>query len=109
MLRLPSLIEVWVEEIIPSVIEPSFGIGRIMYTVLEHAFRIREGDEQRNVSTRGVPYIFLLRDASLNYKMSPNCLFCYSTLGYRTETNLPLYAGFLMNTAHPGQSIEVLR
>jgi len=37
-----------VEEIIPSVIEPSFGIGRIMYAVLEHAFRIREGDEQRN-------------------------------------------------------------
>lgn len=28
-------------------IEPSFGIGRIMYTVFEHTFRIREGDEQR--------------------------------------------------------------
>uniref|UniRef100_H0YQ25 Glycine--tRNA ligase n=1 Tax=Taeniopygia guttata TaxID=59729 RepID=H0YQ25_TAEGU len=36
-----------VEEIIPNVIEPSFGIGRIMYTVFEHTFRIREGDEQR--------------------------------------------------------------
>ncbi|XP_042188119.1 glycine--tRNA ligase [Callorhinchus milii] len=36
-----------VEEIVPSVIEPSFGIGRIMYTVFEHTFRIREGDEQR--------------------------------------------------------------
>uniref|UniRef100_A0A803VR83 Glycine--tRNA ligase n=1 Tax=Ficedula albicollis TaxID=59894 RepID=A0A803VR83_FICAL len=36
-----------VEEIIPNVIEPSFGIGRIMYTVFEHTFRVREGDEQR--------------------------------------------------------------
>uniref|UniRef100_A0A8C5TTX8 Glycine--tRNA ligase n=1 Tax=Malurus cyaneus samueli TaxID=2593467 RepID=A0A8C5TTX8_9PASS len=36
-----------VEEIVPNVIEPSFGIGRIMYTVFEHTFRIREGDEQR--------------------------------------------------------------
>ncbi|KAF7245763.1 Glycine--tRNA ligase, partial [Varanus komodoensis] len=36
-----------VEEIIPNVIEPSFGIGRIMYTVFEHTFCIREGDEQR--------------------------------------------------------------
>lgn len=36
-----------VEEIIPSVIEPSFGIGRIMYALLEHRFQMREGDEQR--------------------------------------------------------------
>uniref|UniRef100_A0A0N5AS54 Glycine--tRNA ligase n=1 Tax=Syphacia muris TaxID=451379 RepID=A0A0N5AS54_9BILA len=40
--------KVHVEEIVPSVIEPSFGIGRIMYAVLEHAFRKRDGDEQRN-------------------------------------------------------------
>ncbi|GAB0095348.1 Glycyl-tRNA synthetase [Sergentomyia squamirostris] len=38
---------VHVEEIIPSVIEPSFGIGRIMYALLEQTFRMREGDEQR--------------------------------------------------------------
>lgn len=35
---------------LPSVIEPSFGIGRIMYSVLEHNFHVREGDENRNVS-----------------------------------------------------------
>merc|ERR1712241_1185651 len=40
--------KVHVEEIIPSVIEPSFGIGRIMYALFEHNFRSREGDEQRN-------------------------------------------------------------
>lgn len=36
-----------VEEIVPNVIEPSFGIGRIIYTLLEHTFKIREKDEQR--------------------------------------------------------------
>ncbi|VDO51724.1 unnamed protein product [Onchocerca flexuosa] len=39
--------KVHTEEFYPSVIEPSFGIGRIMYSVLEHSFRQREGDEQR--------------------------------------------------------------
>ena len=39
-----------VEEFVPSVIEPSFGIGRIMYSVFEHRFRVRPGDEQRSVS-----------------------------------------------------------
>lgn len=38
-----------VEEITPNVIEPSFGIGRIMYSIFEHTFHIREGDEQRTV------------------------------------------------------------
>lgn len=35
---------VHVEEITPNVIEPSFGIGRIMYALLEHSFRKRDGD-----------------------------------------------------------------
>lgn len=39
-----------VEEVVPNVIEPSFGIGRIMYTIFEHTFHIRQGDEQRTVS-----------------------------------------------------------
>jgi len=38
---------VHVEEIIPSVIEPSFGVGRIMYAIFEHNFKVRENDEQR--------------------------------------------------------------
>jgi glycyl-tRNA synthetase len=33
----------------PSVIEPSFGMGRILYSLLEHSFYIRENDEQRCV------------------------------------------------------------
>ncbi|XP_069816704.1 glycine--tRNA ligase [Dendropsophus ebraccatus] len=36
-----------VEEVVPNVIEPSFGLGRIMYTVFEHTFQVRQGDEQR--------------------------------------------------------------
>eukprot|EP00775_Hariotina_reticulata_P009703 gene9703-9862_t len=34
---------------IPSVIEPSFGIGRIIYCVFEHSYYTREGDETRGV------------------------------------------------------------
>uniref|UniRef100_A0A1B6FJA5 Glycine--tRNA ligase n=1 Tax=Cuerna arida TaxID=1464854 RepID=A0A1B6FJA5_9HEMI len=40
-----------VEEIVPNVIEPSFGIGRIMYAVFEHNFRVRADDEQRTFLT----------------------------------------------------------
>jgi len=36
------------EQIIPAVIEPSFGIGRILYSILEHSYYTRE-DEQRSV------------------------------------------------------------
>ncbi|KAG0720961.1 Glycine--tRNA ligase [Chionoecetes opilio] len=31
--------KVYVEEITPSVIEPSFGVGRVFYSLLEHSFR----------------------------------------------------------------------
>ena len=43
--------KVHVEEIVPSVIEPSFGIGRIMYALLEHNFRVRENDDARRYFT----------------------------------------------------------
>lgn len=33
----------------PAVIEPSFGIGRLLYCVFEHCFYTREGDERRAV------------------------------------------------------------
>ena len=35
--------------ITPGVIEPSFGIGRILYCLLEHSFYWREEDDQRMV------------------------------------------------------------
>jgi len=33
----------------PSVIEPSFGLGRILYSMLEQSYSVREKDEQRGV------------------------------------------------------------
>ena len=38
-----------VHEFQPGVIEPSFGIGRILYSILEHSYRVRPEDEQRKV------------------------------------------------------------
>jgi glycyl-tRNA synthetase len=35
------------EKFIPHVIEPSFGIGRILYCIFEHSFKIRPQDAQR--------------------------------------------------------------
>jgi glycyl-tRNA synthetase len=35
------------EKYTPSVIEPSFGIGRIVYCIFEHCFKQREEDAQR--------------------------------------------------------------
>lgn len=42
-------INVTEEKYMPGVIEPSFGIGRILYCVLEHCSSIREKDEKRTV------------------------------------------------------------
>lgn len=35
------------EKFVPNVVEPSFGIGRIMQCVLEHNFNVRQDDERR--------------------------------------------------------------
>lgn len=33
----------------PNVIEPSFGLGRILYSLLEHSYWVREGDDKNRV------------------------------------------------------------
>ncbi|RMD40435.1 hypothetical protein DV735_g4693, partial [Chaetothyriales sp. CBS 134920] len=38
-----------IREYTPNVIEPSFGIGRILYTLMEHVYWTREGDDARGV------------------------------------------------------------
>ena len=38
-----------VREYTPNVIEPAFGIGRILYSLLEHVYWSREGNEERGV------------------------------------------------------------
>jgi hypothetical protein len=40
-----------VREFTPNVIEPSFGLGRILYVLLEHSFWSREKDVDRGVSS----------------------------------------------------------
>jgi glycyl-tRNA synthetase len=50
MVKINTVTEtVHVEEYIPSVIEPSFGIGRILYSLLEHCYYTRPEDDQRAV------------------------------------------------------------
>ena len=51
------------EKVTPSVIEPSFGIGRILYSILEHSFVTRSNDEKRTVCLSPSP--------------SPPLLLCY--------------------------------
>ena len=41
--------QVQVVKFTPSVIEPSFGVGRILHALLEHTFSVRKEDEQRVV------------------------------------------------------------
>ncbi len=33
----------------PSVIEPSFGIGRILYCMFEHTYATRDGSEEKTL------------------------------------------------------------
>lgn len=52
-----------IREYTPNVIEPSFGIGRILYSLIEHNYWTRGtdgGDEARGVSC--IPTYFMLRD-----------------------------------------------
>ena len=57
--------KVTVEKFVPSVIEPSFGIGRILHALLEHSFTQREEDEQR-VVMRFPPNVAPIKCAVLN-------------------------------------------
>ncbi|ORY50183.1 hypothetical protein BCR35DRAFT_310751 [Leucosporidium creatinivorum] len=45
----PTTIREQVREFVPNVIEPSFGIGRILYSLLEHSYWAREDDVNRGV------------------------------------------------------------
>jgi glycyl-tRNA synthetase len=56
----------------PSVIEPSFGMGRILYSLLEHSFYQRDMDEQRCVM-RFNPQIAPQKCAVLPISSNPDC------------------------------------
>ena len=49
-----------IREYTPNVIEPAFGIGRILYSLMEHVYWSREGSEERGVSLfRSRAFLFL--------------------------------------------------
>lgn len=48
-----------VREFVPNVIEPSFGLGRILYSLLEHSYWAREQDKARAVSDLFMPFRIL--------------------------------------------------
>ena len=52
--RSSLLTRVTVREFTPNVIEPSFGLGRILYTLLEHSFWIRAPTKDGERAERGV-------------------------------------------------------
>ncbi|KAK3694954.1 hypothetical protein B0T22DRAFT_437997 [Podospora appendiculata] len=63
-----------VREYTPNVIEPSFGIGRILYALCEHVYWVREGDEARSVlsfPTAVAPTKVLICPLSANKVFSP--------------------------------------
>jgi len=48
-----------IREYTPNVIEPSFGIGRILYSLIEHVFWTRPEDEARGVSILFFPPLYI--------------------------------------------------
>lgn len=64
------------EKYIPHVIEPSFGIGRIIYCIFEHCFKVREKDAQRTyfdfpsgISPLKCSLLPLMSNAEMNKKV----------------------------------------
>lgn len=53
-----------IREYTPNVIEPAFGIGRILYSLMEHVYWSREGSEERGVSRFRSPACFSLANGS---------------------------------------------
>eukprot|EP00298_Acanthocystis_sp_HF-20_P016048 c21358_g1_i2.p1 GENE.c21358_g1_i2~~c21358_g1_i2.p1 ORF type:complete len:681 (+),score=337.74 c21358_g1_i2:44-2086(+) len=42
---------------VPSVIEPSFGVGRILYSILEHSYYVRPGDDEQRAVLKFTPHL----------------------------------------------------
>ncbi|TBU12952.1 glycine--tRNA ligase [Hamiltosporidium tvaerminnensis] len=62
---------IYVEEFVPGVIEPSFGIGRIIYCLCEHSFYTRKEDEERGVM-KFVPRMAPLKVVITLLKQTPS-------------------------------------
>ena len=63
-----------IRSFVPNVIEPSFGIGRIFYALLEHSYWAREDSKDRGVLSLPplvAPFKVLIAPISSNEKLSP--------------------------------------
>jgi glycyl-tRNA synthetase len=58
-----------VREFTPNVIEPSFGVGRILYCLIEHVYWHRASDEARGVSKPSIN-LFALRSLTISSSSS---------------------------------------
>ena len=69
-----------VREYTPNVIEPAFGIGRILYSLMEHVYWSREGSEARGVSfesCRIESFWLIIPRSSHSLHQSPLQRFCW--------------------------------
>lgn len=72
------------------MIEPSFGIGRILYSLFEHSYWVREDDEQKSVraARRLFPCLTLFRTQVLSFKPNIAPIKCLvAPLSSRPETD----------------------
>jgi len=86
---------VQVEEFVPSVIEPSFGIGRILYAMWEHNFRVRPESEQRTYFSLPpliAPYKCVILPLSGNEEFKPfvrqlSAILTQAGISHKTDTS----------------------
>jgi len=59
---------------IPSVIEPSFGVGRILYSILEHSYYVREGDDEQRAVLKFAPLLAPVKCSVLPLMIKPELM-----------------------------------
>jgi len=58
----------------PSVIEPSFGVGRILYSILEHSYYVREGDDEQRAVLKFAPHLAPVKCSVLPLMIKPELM-----------------------------------
>lgn len=81
-----------VYEYIPNVIEPSFGIGRILYSMIEHCYWPRPEDADRGVGPEP-------KEINRRFSLSRLSLLRPNVFSYRSPTILalgPLFESYVL-------------
>lgn len=63
---------VQVIKFVPSVVEPSFGIGRILHALLEHSFHQRDTKDEQRVVMRFIPAVAPIKCGIYNLQTNAN-------------------------------------